>query len=140
MLTALGQDGFAWWAAVPIVGAAAPVAAVLWWLRRGGILEPSAWLASALLTAGGQLLLGVIPGFGIAVNSTSGAGKAVAGVLFHAELGGRCHVVPERSPSAPSPADSPCPRARGHRVPDPARRAVRDHHTRPDLGADRDRQ
>jgi len=82
VLTALGQDGFPWWTVVPVLGAAAPMAAVLWWLRRRGVLEPSAWLASALLTAGGQILLGVIPGFGIAVNSSSGAGKAMAGVLF----------------------------------------------------------
>ncbi|MEV6236696.1 hypothetical protein [Lentzea sp. NPDC051838] len=70
---AAGADGIAWWAMVPLLGAAVPAVVLVWWLRGRGALDPAAWLHAAFLAAGAQLLLGAIPSYGISVSSTPAA-------------------------------------------------------------------
>lgn len=70
------------WAAVPVLGAAVPAAVGALRLRGRGVTDPPSWLPTAFLVAGCQLLFGVIPGFGIAVNTATGAAAGVAYALF----------------------------------------------------------
>ncbi|XVV01256.1 hypothetical protein ACQPW3_28085 [Actinosynnema sp. CA-248983] len=70
------------WAALPVLGAAVPAVAAAFRVRGRGLTDPPSWLRTAFLVAGCQLLLGVIPGYGIAANTASGPGAAVAGGLF----------------------------------------------------------
>ncbi|MFC6092001.1 hypothetical protein [Saccharothrix lopnurensis] len=71
-----------WWAVLPVSAAVAAAWVGVLRLRRGSA-EPSSWLASAFLVAGCQVLLGVVPGSGLALShSSSSGGRAAAGVLF----------------------------------------------------------
>jgi hypothetical protein len=81
-LTASGPEGFLWWATVLLAGALAPAGAFVWWIARSGVLEPASWLRAAFIVSGTQLLVGVIPCLGVAINASSGAAGAVAGSLF----------------------------------------------------------
>ncbi|MPZ86248.1 MAG: hypothetical protein GEV28_40115 [Actinophytocola sp.] len=81
-LTAGGPDGFLSWATILLLGALAPAVVFLWWIGRDGILEPAAWLRVTFVVSGTQLLVGVIPCLGVAINATSGAARVVAGGLF----------------------------------------------------------
>ena len=71
-IEAAGPEGVAWWVVVPLLGAAVPAVMFTWWARGNGALDPATWLHAAFLSAGAQLLIGAIPSYGIAVN-TSGA-------------------------------------------------------------------
>ncbi|WP_367127596.1 hypothetical protein [Saccharothrix sp. HUAS TT1] len=71
----------AWWAALPALAAAAVALGGVLRLRSRGLAEPPSWLPTAFLVAGGQVLLGVIPGSGLAFSASGGA-AAVVGVLF----------------------------------------------------------
>lgn len=56
---AVGARG---WAALPVLGAAAPAVAAAFRVRGQGLTDPPSWLRTAFQVAGCQLLLGVIPG------------------------------------------------------------------------------
>lgn len=76
-----------WWTALPAIATTSVAAGGAWRLRRRGLTQPPSWLPSAFLVAGGQTLLGVIPGLGLALSSTSGdIAQALAGSLFAAAL------------------------------------------------------
>jgi hypothetical protein len=81
-LTASGPEGFPGWAPVLLLGAFAPAVAFVWWIARSGVLDPASWLRVAFVVSGTQLLVGVIPSLGVAMNATSGAAGVGAGVLF----------------------------------------------------------
>ena len=80
-IQAAGPEGVAWWAMVPLLGAAVPVVMFTWWARGRGALDPAAWLHAAFLSAGAQLFIGAIPSYGIALTTTSGA-TAIFGLCW----------------------------------------------------------
>lgn len=81
-LAAADLDGGRGWLVALLVTAAGPPVGFGWWLARSGVLDPAAWLRVAFLVAAVQLVIAVIPCVGVTANAASGAGPAMAGVLF----------------------------------------------------------
>lgn len=86
-LTAAGQRVMPWWSAIPAVAAAACAWALLTWLRRNGLSDPYSWLPATTLMTGTQLVLGVLPGAGIALRLSPGAALAVKALCAAGVLG-----------------------------------------------------
>jgi DNA-binding protein YbaB len=76
-MTSAGQRIMPWWSAIPAVAAAACAWALLSWLRRNGLSDPHSWLPATTLMTGAQVVLGVLPGSGIALRLSPGAAVAV---------------------------------------------------------------
>ncbi|MDT7786254.1 MAG: hypothetical protein QOF58_4673, partial [Pseudonocardiales bacterium] len=66
-----------WWSAIPAAAAVACAWALLTWLRRNGLSDPYSWLPATALMTGVQLVLGVLPGAGIALRLSPHAALAV---------------------------------------------------------------
>ncbi|GLZ28058.1 hypothetical protein Lesp02_02480 [Lentzea sp. NBRC 105346] len=81
-LTVAADRDLAWWAFITVFAAAAHAIALAVWLRRDGSAEPQSWLPATGMMTGAQFLLGVVPGFCLAVSSSSGVGRTVAGALL----------------------------------------------------------
>lgn len=86
-LTSAGQRVMPWWSAIPAVAAAACAWALLSWLRRNGLSDPYSWLPATTLMTGAQLVLGVLPGSGIALRLSPGAAIAVKALCAAGVLG-----------------------------------------------------
>ncbi|WP_143116462.1 YbaB/EbfC family nucleoid-associated protein [Lentzea xinjiangensis] len=76
-----------WWSVIPVLTAAAAGAALVVWLRRDGLADPASWFPATVLMTGTQLVLGVVPGFGIAVRTATGTAVAVKALLALGVLG-----------------------------------------------------
>lgn len=76
-----------WWSAIPAVAAVLCGVALVVWLRRGGITDPSSWFPATVLMTGTQLVLGLMPGFGMAVRSATGTAVAVKALFALGVLG-----------------------------------------------------
>ncbi|GGU23542.1 YbaB/EbfC family nucleoid-associated protein [Lentzea flava] len=87
VLTSAGQRIMPWWSAIPAVAAAACAWALLTWLRRNGLSDPHSWLPATTLMTGAQLVLGVLPGSGIALRLSPGAALAVKALCAAGVLG-----------------------------------------------------
>jgi hypothetical protein len=86
-MTSAGQRIMPWWSAIPAVAAAACAWALLTWLRRNGLSDPHSWLPATTLMTGAQLVLGVLPGSGIALRLSPGAAVAVKALCAAGVLG-----------------------------------------------------
>ncbi|MCP2245438.1 YbaB/EbfC family nucleoid-associated protein [Lentzea aerocolonigenes] len=86
-MTSAGQRIMPWWSAIPAVAAAACAWALLSWLRRNGLSDPHSWLPATTLMTGTQLVLGVLPGAGIALRLSPGAAIAVKALCAAGVLG-----------------------------------------------------
>lgn len=86
-MTSAGQQIMPWWSAIPAVAAAACAWALLTWLRRNGLSDPHSWLPATTLMTGAQLVLGVLPGSGIALRLSPGAALAVKALCAAGVLG-----------------------------------------------------
>ncbi|MFI6095961.1 YbaB/EbfC family nucleoid-associated protein [Lentzea sp. NPDC051213] len=86
-ITSAGQRIMPWWSAIPAVAAAACAWALLTWLRRNGLTDPYSWLPATTLMTGAQLVLGVLPGSGIALRLSPGAAIAVKALCAAGVLG-----------------------------------------------------
>lgn len=86
-MTSAGQRIMPWWSAIPAVAAAACAWALLTWLRRNGLSDPHSWLPATTLMTGAQLVLGVLPGSGIALRLSPGAALAVKALCAAGVLG-----------------------------------------------------
>lgn len=86
-MTSAGQRIMPWWSAIPAVAAAACAWALLTWLRRNGLSDPHSWLPATTLMTGAQVLLGVLPGSGIALRLSPGAAIAVKALCAAGVLG-----------------------------------------------------
>jgi hypothetical protein len=73
-----------WWSMIPVVGTTACGITLTHWLRRHGLTEPQSWFPAVVLMTSTGFLLGVVPGFGIALNANAGT---PAGVLLVLGLG-----------------------------------------------------
>lgn len=76
-----------WWSVIPVLTAAAAGLALVVWLRRDGLADPASWFPATVLMTGTQLVLGVVPGFGIAVRTATGTAVAVKALLALGVLG-----------------------------------------------------
>jgi hypothetical protein len=76
-----------WWAAIPAAAAASCAWALLNWLRRNGLSDPYSWLPATVLMTGAQLVLGVLPGTGIALRLSPHAALAVKALCAAGVLG-----------------------------------------------------
>ncbi|MFJ8962648.1 hypothetical protein ACIRG5_24980 [Lentzea sp. NPDC102401] len=76
-----------WWSVIPVLTAAASGVALVVWLRRDGLTDPASWFPATVLMTGTQLVLGVVPGFGIAVRTATGTAVAVKALLALGVLG-----------------------------------------------------
>ncbi|MGW6446291.1 YbaB/EbfC family nucleoid-associated protein [Lentzea sp. NPDC055074] len=86
-MTSAGQQIMPWWSAIPAVAAAACAWALLSWLRRNGLSDPHSWLPATTLMTTAQLVLGVLPGSGIALRLSPGAAIAVKALCAAGVLG-----------------------------------------------------
>ncbi|SER17947.1 hypothetical protein SAMN05216188_108221 [Lentzea xinjiangensis] len=86
-MTSAGQRTMPWWSAIPAAAAAACACALLSWLRRNGLSDPHSWLPATTLMTGAQLVLGVLPGSGIALRLSPGAAVAVKALCAAGVLG-----------------------------------------------------
>ncbi|MFD5827631.1 hypothetical protein [Lentzea sp. NPDC060358] len=86
-MTSAGQQIMPWWSAIPVLAAAACAWALLSWLRRNGLSDPHSWLPATTLMTGAQLVLGVLPGSGIALRLSPGAAVAVKALCAAGVLG-----------------------------------------------------
>ncbi|MET9226279.1 YbaB/EbfC family nucleoid-associated protein [Lentzea sp. NPDC003310] len=86
-MSSAGQQIMPWWSAIPAVAAAACAWALLTWLRRNGLSDPHSWLPATTLMTGAQLVLGVLPGSGIALRLSPGAAIAVKALCAAGVLG-----------------------------------------------------
>ncbi|MEU7476276.1 YbaB/EbfC family nucleoid-associated protein [Lentzea sp. NPDC042327] len=86
-MTSAGQRIMPWWSAIPAVAAAACAWALLSWLRRNGLSDPHSWLPATTLMTGAQVVLGVLPGSGIALRLSPGAAVAVKALCAAGVLG-----------------------------------------------------
>lgn len=86
-MTSAGQRVMPWWSAIPAVAAAACAWALLSWLRRNGLSDPHSWLPATTLMTSAQLVLGVLPGSGIALRLSPGAAIAVKALCAAGVLG-----------------------------------------------------
>ncbi|WP_329790618.1 YbaB/EbfC family nucleoid-associated protein [Lentzea sp. DG1S-22] len=86
-MTSAGQQIMPWWSAIPAVAAAACACALLSWLRRNGLSDPHSWLPATTLMTSAQLVLGVLPGSGIALRLSPGAAIAVKALCAAGVLG-----------------------------------------------------
>lgn len=86
-MTSAGHRVMPWWSAIPAVAAAACAWALLTWLRRNGLSDPHSWLPATTLMTGTQLVLGVLPGSGIALRLSPGAALAVKALCAAGVLG-----------------------------------------------------
>ncbi|GAB3478328.1 hypothetical protein FB471_5556 [Amycolatopsis cihanbeyliensis] len=85
MSIAVAGRGVSWWLVLPVVGAALPAAIVLGSLRSL-LYEPPRWGRAAFLTGGCQLLLGGIPGVGMAMNAGTALATTGASAVFLLQL------------------------------------------------------
>jgi hypothetical protein len=69
------------WAVIPVVAATLPAIALVVWLRRDGLTDPASWLPATVLMTSSQVVLGVVPGFGIAMRSATGTAVVLKAVL-----------------------------------------------------------
>ncbi|MFC3897073.1 hypothetical protein ACFOWZ_36820 [Lentzea rhizosphaerae] len=81
LLPRLDVPAMSWWSAIPALAASLSVIALVVWLRRDGLTDPASWFPATVLMTGSQLVLGVVPGFGIAVRSAAGAAVVVKTLL-----------------------------------------------------------
>lgn len=86
-MTAAGQQVMPWWSAIPAVAAAACAWTLMTWLRRNGLTDPGSWLPATTLMTGAQVVLGVLPGSGIALRLSPGAAIAVKALCAFGLLG-----------------------------------------------------
>lgn len=86
-ITAIGERVMPWWTAIPALAAAACACALMTWLRRNGLSDPHSWLPATTLMTGTQVLLGVLPGSGIALRLSPGAALAVKALCAAGVLG-----------------------------------------------------
>lgn len=86
-MTSAGRQVMPWWSAIPAVAAAACAWALLTWLRRNGLSDPHSWLPATTLMTSAQLVLGVLPGSGIALRLSPGAALAVKALCAAGVLG-----------------------------------------------------
>ncbi|GAA3645693.1 hypothetical protein GCM10022267_35480 [Lentzea roselyniae] len=81
LLPRLDVSAMPWWSAIPVLAAFLSVIALVAWLRRDGLTDPASWFPATVLMTGSQLVLGVFPGFGIAVRSATGTAVVVKAML-----------------------------------------------------------
>lgn len=81
LLPRLDVSAMPWWSAIPVLAAFLSVIALVVWLRRDGLTDPASWFPATVLMTGSQLVLGVVPGFGIAVRSATGTAVVVKALL-----------------------------------------------------------
>jgi hypothetical protein len=86
-MTSAGRRIMPWWSAIPAVAAAACAWALLSWLRRNGLSDPHSWLPATTLMTGAQLVLGVLPGSGIALRLSPSAAIVVKALCAAGVLG-----------------------------------------------------
>lgn len=86
-ITSIGERVMPWWTAIPALAAAACACALMTWLRRNGLSDPQSWLPATTLMTGTQVLLGVLPGSGIALRLSPGAALAVKALCAAGVLG-----------------------------------------------------
>lgn len=86
-MTATGQRVMPWWSAIPALAATACACVLMTWLRRNGLTDPSSWLPATTLMTGAQLVLGVLPGSGIALRLSPGAALVVKALCAAGVLG-----------------------------------------------------
>lgn len=90
-----------WWSAIPAVTAVLCGIALVVWLRRDGLTDPASWFPATVLITGTQLMLGVVPGFGIAVRSATGTAVVVKALFALGVLGtGSAWSIARRACSA----------------------------------------
>ncbi|MEV6236699.1 hypothetical protein [Lentzea sp. NPDC051838] len=81
------QTSASWWSVIPVLVAGLSAFALVSWLRRDGLTDPASWFPATVLMTGSQLVFGVIPGFGVAVRSTTGTTLVVKALLAAGVLG-----------------------------------------------------
>lgn len=81
LLPRLDVSAMPWWSAIPVLAAFLSFIALVVWLRRDGLTDPASWFPATVLMTGSQLVLGVVPGFGIAVRSATGTAVVVKALL-----------------------------------------------------------
>ncbi|WP_261340695.1 YbaB/EbfC family nucleoid-associated protein [Lentzea guizhouensis] len=86
-INSAGQRIMPWWSAIPALAAAACAWALVSWLRRNGLSDPHSWLPATTLMTGAQVVLGVLPGSGIALRLSPGAAIAVKALCAAGVLG-----------------------------------------------------
>lgn len=86
-ITAIGERTMPWWTTIPALAAAASACALMRWLRHNGLSDPQSWLPATVLMTGTQVLLGVLPGSGIALRLSPGAAIAVKALCAAGLLG-----------------------------------------------------
>ncbi|MDX8034891.1 YbaB/EbfC family nucleoid-associated protein [Lentzea sp. BCCO 10_0856] len=69
------------WAVIPVVVATLSAFALVTWLRRDGLTDPASWLPATVLMTSSQVVLGVVPGFGIAMRSATGTALVLKALL-----------------------------------------------------------
>ncbi|WP_170176067.1 YbaB/EbfC family nucleoid-associated protein [Lentzea flaviverrucosa] len=69
------------WAVIPVVVATLSAFALVTWLRRDGLTDPASWLPATKLMTSSQVVLGVVPGFGIAMRSATGTALVLKALL-----------------------------------------------------------
>lgn len=69
------------WAVIPVVAATLSAIALVAWLRRDGLTDPASWLPATVLMTSSQVVLGVVPGFGIAMRSATGTAVVLKALL-----------------------------------------------------------
>lgn len=87
LLTHVDLPTAPWWSAIPAVAAVLCGVALVVWLRRDGLTDPASWFPATVLMTGSQLVLGVVPGFGIAVRSATGTAVVVKALFALGILG-----------------------------------------------------
>ncbi|MFS8097453.1 YbaB/EbfC family nucleoid-associated protein [Lentzea alba] len=77
-----GQDVAAVrWSVIPVVAASLSAVALVAWLRRDGLTDPASWFPATVLMTSSQLVLGVVPGFGVALRSATGTAVLLKALL-----------------------------------------------------------
>lgn len=69
------------WSVIPVVAASLSAVALVAWLRRDGLTDPASWFPATVLMTSSQLVLGVVPGFGIAMRSATGTALVLKALL-----------------------------------------------------------
>lgn len=81
-LTAFGAgDDAVGWSMIPVLAAGACAVSLVVWLRRDGLTDPESWVPATVLMTTSELVLGVIPGFGLTARYATGiAAKALLAI------------------------------------------------------------
>lgn len=81
-LTAFGPDDeVVGWSVIPVLAAGACAVSLVVWLRRDGLTDPHSWVPATVLMTTSELVLGVIPGFGLTARYATGiAAKALLAI------------------------------------------------------------